>query len=159
MTAFLQHPGRSGPFGALMDEYARAAEEFCRVAETFVPERFEAIRPSDNPETASPRAICRHVCGAANRYAHYIRRARGLSFIDRFQLEPALLTAPSDTRARLAEAVQLTEVTVEPFLTVTDEQIQAVSFVVRWGPRYNPEMLLEHAVCHVLRHRRQLERW
>jgi hypothetical protein len=28
-----------------------------------------------------------------------------------------------------------------------------------WGPRYDPEMLLEHAVCHVLRHRRQLERW
>ena len=30
-TVFLKPPGRSGPFGALMDEYARAAEDFCRV--------------------------------------------------------------------------------------------------------------------------------
>lgn len=24
---------------------------------------------------------------------------------------------------------------------------------------YNPESMLEHAICHLLRHRRQLERW
>ena len=34
-TTFIHHPGLSGPFGALMDEYARAAEDFCRVVESF----------------------------------------------------------------------------------------------------------------------------
>src|SRR5438046_730096 len=32
-TTFIRRPSLSGPFGALMDEYARAAEDFCRVVE------------------------------------------------------------------------------------------------------------------------------
>ena len=40
-TAFIQHPGRPGMFGALMDEYARAAEDFCRVVDWFDASRFD----------------------------------------------------------------------------------------------------------------------
>jgi len=158
-TSFIRHPGRRGPFGALMDEYARAAEDFCQIVEAFDETRFSAERASDNPDTISPRAICIHVCGAAHRYAHYIRKARGVDFIDRYQLEPSRLRSPLDVRGLLGEALVLTEDTVEPLLGASDEEIQALSFTVRWGPRYDPEMIVEHAVCHVLRHRRQLERW
>jgi hypothetical protein len=52
-TTFIRHPGLSGPFGALMDEYARAAEDFCRVVESFDLARFDAERRSDNPNTVS----------------------------------------------------------------------------------------------------------
>jgi hypothetical protein len=158
-TAFVRHPGRSGPFGALMDEYARAAEDFCRVVERFEPARFDAARPSNNPNTVSPRAICLHVIGAAHRYAHYIRKARGVDFVERYEADPAQLGSPQQVRRSLAEGILLTEATVEPLLNATQQDIQALSFAVRWGPRYDPEMILEHAVCHVLRHRRQLERW
>jgi hypothetical protein len=158
-TTFIRHPGRSGPFGALIDECARAAEDFCRVVESFDRARFDAERPSDNPNTVSARAICLHVIGAAHRYAHYIRKARGVDFIERYEADPARLHAPRDVRALLREGIVLTEETVEPLLTATDQEIQALSFTVRWGPRYDPEMILEHAVCHLLRHRRQLERW
>ena len=142
-----------------MDEYARAAGEFCAVVESFDPVRFRAERASNDPNTVSPHAICLHVCGAAHRYAHYIRKARGVDFIDRHELDASLLGSPQDVRGLLAEAILFTEETVEPLLGFTDEEIQAVSFTVRWGPRYDPEMILEHAVCHLLRHRRQLERW
>ena len=158
-TAFVRHPGLSGPFGALMDEYARAAEDFCRVAESFDLARFDAERPSNNPNTVSPRAICLHVIGAAHRYAHYIRKARGVDFVDRYEADPAQLRSPQEVGRLLAEGILLTEETVEPLLDATDSEIQALSFAVRWGPRYDPEMILEHAVCHLLRHRRQLERW
>ena len=157
--SFIRHPGLSGPFGALIDEYARAAEDFCRVVEGFDAARFVAERASSNPSTVSPHAICLHVCGTAHRYAHYIRKARGVDFVDRYELDPSRLGSPQDVRGLLAEAIIFTEATVEPLLRATDEEIQAISFPVRWGPRYDPEMLLEHAVCHVLRHRRQLERW
>jgi hypothetical protein len=159
MVSFLQHPGRSGPFGALMDEYARAAEGFCRVVETFDGTRFEMVRASNDPGTASPHVVCAHVCGAAHRYAHYIRQARHVDFVDRYELDPSQLEQPSDVRGVLAEAVLIMEETVEPLLHLTDQGIQALTFRVRWGPLYDPEMLLEHAVCHLLRHRRQLERW
>jgi hypothetical protein len=158
-TPFIRHPGLSGPFGALMDEYARAAEDFCGVVEHFDLARFDAERPSNDPNTVSPRAICLHVIGAAHRYAHYIRKARGVDFVDRYEPDPKRLHSPRDVRALLTEATVLTEDTVEPLLKATDQEIQAVSFTVRWGPRYDPEMIVEHAVCHVLRHRRQLERW
>ena len=158
-TTFIRHPGLSGPFGALMDEYARAAEDFCRVVEGFDLARFDAERPSNDPNTVSPRAICLHVIGAAHRYAHYIRKARGVDFVDRYEADPERLHSPRDVRGLLTEGIVLAEETVEPLLKATDEDIQALSFTVRWGPRYDPEMILEHAVCHVLRHRRQLERW
>lgn len=158
-TTFIEHPGRSGPFGALMDEYARAADDFCRVVERFDLPRFDAERPSNNPNTVSPRAICLHSIGAAHRYAHYIRKARGLEFAERYEADPARLHFPRDVRGLLTEGIVFTEQTVEPLLKATGEEIQALSFTVRWGPRYDPEMILEHAVCHLLRHRRQLERW
>jgi hypothetical protein len=142
-----------------MDEYARAAEDFCRAVEAFDPARFAAERASDNPNTRSPHAICVHVCGAAHRYAHYIRKARGVEFIERYELDPSRVGSPQDVRGLLAEAITFTEGTVEPLLRATEADIQALSFTVRWGPRYDPEMILEHAVCHLLRHRRQLERW
>ena len=157
--SFLRHPGRPGPFGALMDEYARAAADFCRVVDTFDAARFDSVRPLNHPETGTPRAVCAHVCGTAHRYAHYIRKARGVDFIERYELDASRVVTPADVPGPLAEAVLLMEETVEPLLHLDDEGIQALSFVVRWGPRYDPEMLLEHAVCHLLRHRRQLERW
>ena len=158
-TTFIRHPGLFGPFGALMDEYARAAEDFCRVVEGFDLARFDAERPSDNPNTVSPRAICLHVVGATHRYAHYIRKVCGVDFVERYEADPARLRSPRDVRALLTEGIFLTEATVEPLLKATEPEIQALSFAVRWGPRYDPEMILEHAVCHLLRHRRQLERW
>jgi hypothetical protein len=158
-TLFIRHPGRSGPFGALMDEYARAAEDFCRVVESFDAARFAAERASDNPSTVSPHAICLHVCGVAHRYAHYIRKVRGVDFVEKYELEPSRLGSPQDVRGLLVEAIVFTEATVEPLLGATEAEVQALSFTVRWGPRYDPEMILEHAVCHLLRHRRQLERW
>ena len=158
-ATFIRHPGLSGPFGALMDEYARAAEDFCRVVEGFDLARFDAERPSNDPNTVSPRAICLHVIGAAHRYAHYIRKVRGVDFVERYQADPAQLRSPQEVRTLLADGIILTEETVEPLLKATEQEIQALSFTVRWGPRYDPEMILEHAVCHLLRHRRQLERW
>jgi hypothetical protein len=158
-TTFIRNPGLSGPFGALMDEYARAAEDFCGTVERFDRTRFDVERPSNNPNTVSPRAICLHVIGAAHRYAHYIRKARGVDFVERYDADPAQLRSQLDVRPSLTEGILLTEETVQPLLNATEQEIQALSFAVRWGPRYDPEMILEHAVCHLLRHRRQLERW
>jgi hypothetical protein len=88
-----------------------------------------------------------------------IEKACGLDFVERYEADPARLHSTRDIRALLAEGIVLIEETVEPLLNATESEIQALSFTVRWGPRYDPEVIPEHAVCHVLRHRRQLERW
>ena len=106
LTTFIRHPGLSGPFGALMDEYARAAEDFCRVVEGFDVARFDVERPSNNPNTVSPRAICLHVIGAAHRYAHYIRKTRGVDFVERDRRSLCGLSAggPAAVRSQRLEA-------------------------------------------------------
>jgi hypothetical protein len=156
---FVTHPGRSGAFGALMDEYARAAEDFCRVVETFGDSRFGSEKPHNSETTRSPRVMCVHVIGAAHRYAHYIRKRRGIDFVERFETAPAGVRASKDVRPLLAEAIRFTESTVEPLLEMSEEEVMALNFPVRWGPTYDPGMIVEHAICHLLRHRRQLERW
>ena len=158
-AVFLRHPGRSGPFGALMDEYARAAEDFCRVVDTFDEARFELARASNRSgHRISPCGLRAHLWNGAPVCPLHPEGTRR-----RFHRPvQARFVAPEEALRRtglLAEAVLLMEETVEPLLPLTDEGIQALTFVVRWGPSYDPEMLLEHAVCHVLRHRRQLERW
>jgi hypothetical protein len=39
------------------------------------------------------------------------------------------------------------------------ERITALEIQAPWGPVYDLEQMLEHAIVHVLRHRRQIERF
>lgn len=157
--AFLDRPGMPGPFGALMDEYARAAGDLCRVVEGFDAAAFAAERPSADAGTISPRSICLHAYGAARRYADYVRKARGMPHDGRFDPDPASLPGPGALRGLLAEALRYTEGALEGLHDADDATVSALRFPVRWGPIYDPEMILEHAIVHLLRHRRQLERW
>ncbi len=156
--SFLTRPGESGMFGALMDEYARAAEDFCRVVESIPPERFVAIRASDDPDTVSMQAVCAHAVSAAHRYSDYIRHAREGTQGEPYVLPPDRLREPADVRGLLRDALQETERTLHG-LYEAPEQVASLTFQVRWGATYDPEMILEHAIVHLLRHRRQLERW
>jgi len=156
---FLDRPGERGAMGALMDEYARAADEFCRVVERLDAARFIRGVPGLAPHTASPQAICRHVVTAAHRYSDSIRRARGLPFVESYRAEAGLLARPADLRSLLAAVLRYTESGLDGLYGQSDEQVSVIRFRVSWGVEYDPDMLLEHAVCHLLRHRRQLERW
>ena len=40
-----------------------------------------------------------------------------------------------------------------------EESDNVKKLTTRWGQMYNIEQLLEHAIVHVLRHRRQIERF
>lgn len=159
LTDFIDSPGRAGPFGALVDETARAADEFCRIVEDLSPEAYVEARTSADPDTVSVRAICAHAVGAARRYADYIRKARGLPHVDRYVQDEAGVATPADVRPRLCEALRYTEGALDGLYEAGAEAIAALRFEVCWGPVYDPEMILEHGVCHLLRHRRQVERW
>lgn len=156
---FLDHPGRPGPFGTLMDEYARAAADFCAVVEGFDTEVYTRGRGGDDEHTASAHALCAHVCGAARRYSEYIRKALGLPHVDRYEAPLGLVASPADVRPALGAAMRYTEEGLADLYDDPREAHEIVTFLVAWGPRYDPEMILEHAIVHLLRHRRQLERW
>jgi hypothetical protein len=158
-TGFLKRPGLSGTFGAIMDEYARAAEDFCRVIEGLEIDRFRRVRASVDPDTVSLQAICTHAVRAAHRYADYILKARNMLYVETFELAADALTSPADLRGLLREMLQYTEDAVEGLDKLPEEELAVLTFPVRWGPIYDPEMILEHGIVHLLRHRRQVERW
>lgn len=145
----------SAAFDACLDEYRRAAKEFCAAVERFAPAAFSAERKSDDPDTVSPLAIGRHVVRAAHSYANCLRKAQGLE-ADPFRER---VKAQGDVRPALDFEIRLTEESVAPMRVLSGEDILEMEFKVSWGSVYNPEILLEHAICHLLRHRRQLERW
>lgn len=155
--SFIDRPGQPGMFGALLDEYARAAEDLCRTVEALPEDRFHQERESPDTETVSLHAICDHVAVAAWNYADYIRIARGLPRVPR-PYEKDAVTSPAALRPLLAAALRHTEATVGGCPT-DQSSLEALRFQVRWGPTYDPEMILEHAIVHLLRHRRQIERW
>ena len=62
-------------------------------------------------------------------------------------------------RAQLGRALRHTETTLDGFWDVDEKAVLALTFQVPWGPTYDPEMILEHGIVHLLRHRRQIERW
>ncbi len=156
---FLARPGRAGAVGALLDEYARAADDFCRVVETFDHAAYTTERASADPDTRSVRAICLHAIGAAHRYADYVLKARGLPYEERWLPPADAAQRPADVRGALRASLRHTEDVLDPLDGADYATIRALELQVRWGPRYDPEMLMEHAIVHLLRHRRQLERW
>ncbi len=157
--SFLDRPGQAGPMGALMDLYAEAAESFCAVADTLPAGNFSVERPGAPRHTQSRRMVCVHVVKAARFYADTIRKARGLPHEERYQLPAGALQSPGETRALLAEALRYTEGALDGLYGAPEASIDAIAFDPGWGGTWNPDMLLEHAVCHLLRHRRQLQRW
>jgi uncharacterized damage-inducible protein DinB len=156
---FLEHPGSPGGFGALMDEYVRAAEGLCDVVETLSPEVFDATRADDDPDCVSIRSVCEHVLNACAGYCRDLLLALQADPDGAPQRLYQRLEGPADLRPLLAEGIRATELATLPMRDWSGKQVMDLRFVQSWGQIYDPEILLEHAVCHLLRHRRQIERW
>jgi hypothetical protein len=158
MPSVLRAPGRSGAFGALMDEYARAAEDFCRVVEVHDASRFVTELPGAK-DLRSRRDVCAHVVASARLYADLIRKVRGMAHADRYDEGPWRASSPGDVRGLLVATLRYTEDAVEGLGALTEAEVQSLVIRSEWVSTYDPESILEHAIVHVLRHRRQLERW
>ena len=55
--------------------------------------------------------------------------------------------------------LEYTVATLDGKWEMPEDQMEAVSMTVHWGPTYDLEQLLEHAIVHILRHRRQIDKW
>jgi len=159
MNGFIENPGRPGAFGALLDETARAVEEMCVLVEAKTREQFLETRQSSDVDTSSIQAICTHCVQAVYAYSNYIRSVVDLERDETGRPGPTDLQNPNDFREQMKRALRHTEATVVPLQGITEKAASKLVFTVRWGPTYDPEMILEHGVVHILRHRRQLERW
>ena len=148
---------RTGPVVALMDEYERAALELRRLLERLSDDEYE--RPRD-PQAAdascrSIQTVMTHVVSAGYGYAGMLRAA--------WELPPRVHDRRDVPRAeaieRLGAVLQHTSDTLERRWDLTEADQNALQMKARWGQVFDFEQLFEHAIVHVLRHRRQIEAW
>ncbi len=148
---------RTGPLGALMDELERATAELVQLISGLSDSEFELVRDpeaTDDP-FRSVQTVVHHVARAGYAHANHLRVA--------FAAEGSRPNLPLGSRAesvkQLRAMLAYVEATLDGRWEMTEEEISAVQFQARWGPTYDVEQMLEHTIVHVLRHRRQIERF
>jgi uncharacterized damage-inducible protein DinB len=148
---------RSGAIGALMDEYERAASELGRLVEQINEDDFARVvdAQTSDEDCRSVQTIMSHVVRAEYGYADYIREQFNIAST---RPQPKLLSH-RESLEQLEEALRYTAQTLHGRWEMSGEEIEATVINSRWGVVYNVEGLLEHAIVHLLRHRRQIEKF
>lgn len=147
---------RTGPIGALMDEYERAALELIKLIESLPADKFIRIYDSktEDEDCRSIKSISTHVVDAAYRYANQIR-----IFLALVPITPEFKIEKNKDAARaINKVLTFTANSIEGFWNLTEAQILATRQQTKWG-LYDIEMMFEHAIVHILRHRRQIEKF
>jgi len=140
-----------------MDEYERAGSDLMAVIGSISDEEYERVRDTQtqDQDCISIQTIMRHVIRAGYNYANYMRTAWAVEPIVRWDERASRAQALDQFPVMLAYMVE----TLETKWNMSDAEATATSMKTRWGVVYDFEQLFEHAIVHVLRHRRQIERF
>jgi uncharacterized damage-inducible protein DinB len=148
---------REGAIGALMDEYERAAWDLRRLVETLAESDIVCVvdpRTADE-DCRSVQTIMSHVVNSGYGYADLLRKVFSITSTR----PPRALLSQREFLEQLDAMLAYTAETLEGRWRMRDEEITGVVINTGWGVRYDAEQLLEHAIVHVLRHRRQIEKF
>lgn len=150
---------RPGPLGAVMDETERAAAELERVFARVTDAHYETIVDPDtkDEDCRSIQTIARHVIQAGYGYANRTRRVLGIP-VTREATEVGLFPRAEFPR-QLRGVLDYTIETLEGRWEMPYEEMVKQPIETPWGGRFTIELLLEHGIVHLLRHRRQLEKF
>jgi hypothetical protein len=150
---------RQGAIGALLDEYERAISELSQTIDEISDEDLIKIVDSDTTDLRckSVQTILSHVVSAGFGYAIYIRQLKGEKIAYPHDVFNQSVT---DYKKELYE---LFIFTTDTFADIQDNQIEQHNnnkkIMTFWGQVYDIEQITEHAIVHILRHRRQIEKF
>lgn len=155
----MEQPLFTGAKSALLAEYERALNDLRQVVATVQPQELTAIvDPTTEDENCrSIQTILTHVVRSGFSYATYIRRQQG----EQLEWRPLqTMETIAAYQTELEAAFDFTRQTFECYPDIELEVMEAENkMLTRWGQLYDTEQLMEHAIVHILRHRRQIERF
>jgi uncharacterized damage-inducible protein DinB len=148
---------RNGATGALLDEYERAISDLKQLIRTIPDNRLTVITDHQTADEncRSVQTILSHVVHAGYGYATSIHNNKGHE-----------LTRPdkafhNTVQAYLDDLDRMFAFTEHIFSNITDAELEQMDNALKkksgWGQVYDMEQMMEHAIVHILRHRRQLE--
>ncbi len=136
---------------ALMDEYTKAVRELQQVLLPIQNEDFILVRDENtkDPDCKSIQSVVKHTVEAGYQYASYFDPTLPI------QLEE--LPTSQSALHFLDKILDETHHALTNWYEKSQDEIDLITFDVSWGVTYTIEQLLEHAIVHILRHRRQVE--
>ena len=140
---------------ALIEEYKRAAINYKKILKTLPQATFEAIKDATttDPDCHSIQTVTFHIVQSGHTYANYINTI----FKGEWREYTTPIQTPQEGIAQIDAMLAYTEHVLADKWQLNNEELTAYSFDARWGMKYDVEQLFEHAIVHILRHRRQIE--
>ena len=148
---------RIGASGALMDEYERALFELKFILQNVTEADYMRLADAqtENEDCRSIQTIVNHLVASGYYYSNYIRQQLSMNVPT---VEPKQIVHSEINR----EFDRMLAYTIEIFdgkWKAMDEKMEIVTIETRWGMIYTIDQLLEHAIVHALKHRRQIEKF
>jgi methionine aminopeptidase len=150
---------RTGAIGAILDEYEKSIRELKGVIEDITENELATIVDPDtnDPNCSSVATILTHVVRSGYSYAINIRNLKNTDLPFR---EKILRNTISAYNLDLDDVFNFT---VETFANIDNKEMEefdnSKKILSRWGQVYDIEQMMEHAIVHILRHRRQIEKF
>jgi len=148
----------NGAIGALLDEYEKSIIDLQDVISSVSKEELITIadKITKDPDCKSIQTVLTHVIISGYYYATVIRNYLGESINYK---EGIILNSIKEYSSELEKMFQYNVQLFEDYPNIEIEvHDKNKKILTRWGQRYDVEQLLEHAIVHILRHRRQIEK-
>jgi uncharacterized damage-inducible protein DinB len=146
---------RTGGLGALQDEYEKASIELFALLESMTEQEYLQERPQERESINSIQKIMTHVVGSAYSYANKIRTAIGVEATVSFPDSDLPL---AEVIPALHQALDYMAASFEGKWTMSEDDLDSITMPTPWNVVYSIDQMMEHAIVHILRHRRQIER-
>lgn len=149
----------NGAIGALLDEYEQSIDALKTVINDLTLTELTTVvdTQTEDEDCKSIQTILTHVVSSGYIYVIEIRKWLGeqVDYIGKTSLETV-----KSYQLALDKMFAFNEKLFEdyPNLEIVEKNNNK-KITVRWGQSYDVDQLLEHAIVHILRHRRQIEKF
>jgi uncharacterized damage-inducible protein DinB len=149
----------NGVIGALLDEYEQSIKALKIAINDLTPTQLTTVvdTQTKDEDCKSIQTILTHVVSSGYVYVIEIRKSLGedIEYVDKVSLESV-----KAYQFALDQMFAANEKLFEDYPDMKiEEKDNSKKILVRWGQSFDVEQLLEHAIVHILRHRRQIEKF
>jgi uncharacterized damage-inducible protein DinB len=150
---------RQGAIGALLDLYEQAISNLNKTIENIPDHTLTVIidHQTTDENCKSIQTILSHVVHSGYGYATYIHNSKGHNAKRPEKVFHVSIMKYSE------DLVNVFSYTENIFKEINDDELEQMDDSLKiksgWGQLYDIEQMMEHAIVHVLRHNRQIERF
>jgi uncharacterized damage-inducible protein DinB len=149
----------NGAVGALLDEYERAIKDLIKVIQTVKQRELTEVidKETKDDDCRSIQTILAHVVYAGYGYAAAVRIKQGEQIT---RPEKKVYMTCKSYLVAIDEMFAYNVKLFDDYPNLKLEEFDNDKKIhFQWGQCFDIDQLFEHAICHILRHRRQIERF